>query len=82
MVAEHVQPTPGSQTALSQQLGIRDTASVPARDYQAMGITRVRVTPCPSLCVSLYLSLSVCFFLSVCLSVSVSLCLSPVSYHI
>ncbi|KAK7485189.1 hypothetical protein BaRGS_00023599, partial [Batillaria attramentaria] len=35
MVAEHVQPTPGSQTALNQQLGIRD-----GRDYQAMGITR------------------------------------------
>ncbi|XP_070190865.1 synaptotagmin-7-like [Littorina saxatilis] len=37
MVAEHVQPTPGSQTALNQQLGIRDTQG---RDYQAMGITR------------------------------------------
>lgn len=35
MVSEHVQPTPGSQTALNQQLGIRDT-----RDYQTMGITR------------------------------------------
>lgn len=38
MVAEHVQPTPGSQTALNQQLGIREPPS--ARDYQAMGITR------------------------------------------
>ena len=40
MVAEHVQPTPGSQTALNQQLGIRDSPSA-GRDYQAMGITRV-----------------------------------------
>lgn len=41
VVSETVQPTPGSQTALNQQLGIRDTpTSTPARDYQAMGITR------------------------------------------
>ncbi|XP_076444994.1 synaptotagmin-7-like isoform X2 [Babylonia areolata] len=39
MVAEHVQPTPGSQTALNQQLGIRDNPNA-GRDYQAMGITR------------------------------------------
>ena len=41
MVAEHVQPTPGSQTALNQQLGIRETSTIPGRDYQAMGVTRV-----------------------------------------
>ena len=37
MVAEHVQPTTNSQTALNQSLGIQ-----PQRDsYQTMGITRV-----------------------------------------
>lgn len=36
MVAEHVQPSPGSQTSLNQQLVMKDSVG-----YQAMGITRV-----------------------------------------
>ncbi|XP_035827363.1 synaptotagmin-7-like [Aplysia californica] len=35
MVTEHVQPSPGSQTSLNQQLAMRE-----AGNYQAMGITR------------------------------------------
>ncbi|BFZ09914.1 hypothetical protein BsWGS_12953 [Bradybaena similaris] len=35
MVAEHVQPSPGSQTSLNQQLVMKDSVG-----YQAMGITR------------------------------------------
>ncbi|GFS27482.1 synaptotagmin 7 [Elysia marginata] len=38
MVAEHVQPSPGSQTSLNQQLAMRDSSPL---SYQAMGITRI-----------------------------------------
>ncbi|GFO40198.1 synaptotagmin 7 [Plakobranchus ocellatus] len=38
MVTEHVQPSPGSQTSLNQQLAMRDSSPM---GYQAMGITRV-----------------------------------------
>ncbi|KAK3793592.1 hypothetical protein RRG08_019195 [Elysia crispata] len=43
MVTEHVQPSPGSQTSLNQQLAMRDSSPL---SYQAMGVTRNIMTVC------------------------------------